>query len=187
MAEIQVHSLTQSFSGLSRVVYTNATAKNIISNNDSDVLISKAIWDTGATNTCITKAAAIKLNLTPIGKTKVKGVHSEEIVNIYVIGLILNNENIKLSVKVTEVDSLAADSSISFLIGMDVINLGDFAITNFNKKTVMSFRVPSINCIDFVKDKHGQAPYRSPDIPSRNSKCPCGSGKKYKNCCGKIA
>ena len=20
----------------------------------------------------------------------------------------------------------------------------------------------------------------------RNSKCPCGSGKKYKNCCGKI-
>ena len=22
--------------------------------------------------------------------------------------------------------------------------------------------------------------------PGRNSPCPCGSGKKYKNCCGKI-
>jgi len=21
--------------------------------------------------------------------------------------------------------------------------------------------------------------------PGRNKKCPCGSGKKYKNCCGK--
>lgn len=23
------------------------------------------------------------------------------------------------------------------------------------------------------------------ETPGRNDKCPCGSGKKYKNCCGK--
>ncbi len=26
-------------------------------------------------------------------------------------------------------------------------------------------------------------PIRKIKIPSRNDKCPCGSGKKYKNCC----
>ncbi len=27
------------------------------------------------------------------------------------------------------------------------------------------------------------APYVAPNVPSRNAPCPCGSGKKYKNCC----
>ena len=26
-------------------------------------------------------------------------------------------------------------------------------------------------------------PYTKPDRPKRNHKCPCGSNKKYKNCC----
>jgi len=28
------------------------------------------------------------------------------------------------------------------------------------------------------------APYRAPETPGRNDLCPCGSGKKYKKCCG---
>jgi len=28
---------------------------------------------------------------------------------------------------------------------------------------------------------------RASDAPERNSPCPCGSGKKYKKCCGKQA
>lgn len=28
-------------------------------------------------------------------------------------------------------------------------------------------------------------PIHSGDKPGRNSPCPCGSGKKYKQCCGK--
>ena len=30
----------------------------------------------------------------------------------------------------------------------------------------------------------GPAPYRAPDKIGRNDPCPCGSGKKYKKCCG---
>lgn len=33
-------------------------------------------------------------------------------------------------------------------------------------------------------DATPQAPVRSKDEPDRNDPCPCGSGKKYKNCCG---
>jgi hypothetical protein len=29
------------------------------------------------------------------------------------------------------------------------------------------------------------APYTAPEKPGRNDPCPCGSGKKYKKCCGK--
>jgi hypothetical protein len=36
------------------------------------------------------------------------------------------------------------------LIGMNIITMGDFAITNHRGQTVMSFRVPSLQKIDFV-------------------------------------
>ncbi len=37
----------------------------------------------------------------------------------------------------------------SCLIGMDVIGKGDFAVSNFQGKTVFSFRYPSMEMIDF--------------------------------------
>lgn len=39
--------------------------------------------------------------------------------------------------------------NIDLLIGMDIISLGDFAITNVNGKTIFSFRLPSVSIIDF--------------------------------------
>jgi hypothetical protein len=42
------------------------------------------------------------------------------------------------------------------LIGMDVIVNGDFAVTNYGGKTKMSFRVPSLADIDFVRDSNEQ-------------------------------
>lgn len=41
---------------------------------------------------------------------------------------------------------------IDVLIGMDIIKHGDFAITNVNGKTTFSFRTPSIQEIDYVKE-----------------------------------
>ena len=38
------------------------------------------------------------------------------------------------------------------LIGMDIISRGDFAVTNFNGTTRFTFRVPSAEHIDFVRD-----------------------------------
>ncbi len=39
------------------------------------------------------------------------------------------------------------------LIGMNIINQGDFAVTNLNGRTKFSFRYPSINDIDFVEEE----------------------------------
>jgi uncharacterized protein YecA (UPF0149 family) len=31
----------------------------------------------------------------------------------------------------------------------------------------------------------GRQPAHAPRTPARNAPCPCGSGKKFKRCCGK--
>ncbi|MDR0511072.1 MAG: SEC-C domain-containing protein [Rikenellaceae bacterium] len=48
----------------------------------------------------------------------------------------------------------------------------------------MSFRVLSIQKIDFVDGLKRSAPFVKDKIPGRNDPCHCGSGKKYKNCHG---
>ncbi len=52
-------------------------------------------------------------------------------------------------VEVTEGNLTGCD----VLIGMDIINLGDFALTNLDDVTVLSFQMPSANHIDFVKSR----------------------------------
>ena len=79
------------------------------------------LWDTGSTMTVIPDELASKLNLEPVGKM------------------------------MAETASGKLGPGIDILIGMDIITLGDFVITNYNNKTVFSFRFPSSEVIDFVK------------------------------------
>jgi len=69
------------------------------------------------------------------------------------------------------------------LIGMDIITVGDFAVSNFNGKTTHSYRTPSAGEIDFVNDIRMTKANEIPKV-GRNDPCPCGSGKKYKKCHG---
>lgn len=71
------------------------------------------------------------------------------------------------------------------LIGMDIITRGDFAITHSDGNTTFSFQIPSVRKIDFEKDTTPKVPATAPKKVGRNDPCPCGSGKKYKHCCGK--
>ena len=53
-------------------------------------------------------------------------------------------------IKVLETD--IGRQGIELLIGMDVILGGDFALTNLNKKTTISFVSPSMKEIDFIPE-----------------------------------
>ncbi len=67
------------------------------------------------------------------------------------------------------------------LIGMDVITLGDFSITNHNGSTCMSFRVPSGHEIDYVKNlNYGVTPIKqiAPGKPGSNFTPPKKKRKK---------
>lgn len=67
---------------------------------------------------------------------------------------------------------------------MDIISRGDFAVTNFAGKTTFSFRVPSIQRIDFVEETKPKPIVNIGRKIGRNDPCHCGSGKKSKQCHG---
>jgi len=126
-------------------------------------------WDTGATNTVISEKVIIQCGLKPIGMIKTHHVGGEEIVETFLIHLVLPNNVGIHELKVSKGTLFGCD----VLIGMDIIGIGDFAVTNYQGETAFSFRFPSSEFINFV---------RPPKI-GRNDPCPCGSGKKYKKCC----
>jgi predicted aspartyl protease len=130
----------------------------------------------------ITKSVAESLGLPVVGRTKVQGVHGSKEVNVYYVEIVLDGTDIRLMAKVTECDELSDDNTLGMLVGMNIITMGDFAITNCDGKTTMTFRVPSFQCIDFASKAK---PIVKKSEPRRNDPCPCGSGKKYKNCHGK--
>lgn len=142
----------------------------------------KAIWDTGATNTAISERVAKECNLIPISKGISNTANGQRTVNVYVIDLYLPNNVIIGGVRATE---FTAVEGSDLLIGMDVIGMGDLAISNYQGKTCFSFRVPSMVCTDYVQQLNSMRQAVSNKI-NRNAPCPCGSGKKYKNCCGRV-
>jgi len=143
----------------------------------------KALWDTGATNSAITLRAAQELNIKPVSVTNVFHAAGNSLQNVYLINIYLPNNIAIPNVRVTEVQSTVGNFDI--LIGMDIMSLGDLAISNFNGLTYFSFRLPSYNTIDFVHDYKKSQTIISDKTIGRNSPCHCGSGKKYKQCCGK--
>src|SRR3972149_10734968 len=72
-----------------------------------------------------------------------------------------------------QVSEMDAGPSCDILIGMDLITLGDFAITNKDGQTMFSFRHPSLGHIDF--EAFGTMD-GSVQRVGRNALCPCGSG-----------
>ena len=115
---------------------------------------SVAIWDTGATGSVITKRLVDLLNLKPISKQAVRGVTGEKLSNVYMVHIMLPNNMLLTYVRVIECEDILGDSSL--LIGMDIISLGDFSITNVKGKTVMSYRYPSLEVVDYVAQANSQ-------------------------------
>jgi hypothetical protein len=176
-------AFTVRHNGLSNVISTEAfvhAAFNFASviNTDPHAMGAqsfKAIWDTGATNTAITANVAKACGLQPTGMVEVGTANGKKLSPTYLVSIFLPNKVVFPTLTVNEADLLGAD----ILIGMDIIAQGDFAITNFSGKTVATFRYPSCECIDWVDPGAGKYPGTSKSAP-----CPCGSGKKYKRCCG---
>jgi uncharacterized protein len=53
---------------------------------------------------------------------------------------------------------------------------------DFMARELKNKRAPA-NVVQWIRNKEQQA--KKAVLPERNDPCPCGSGKKYKNCCGK--
>ncbi|MEY2577531.1 MAG: hypothetical protein QOI49_355 [Verrucomicrobiota bacterium] len=139
-----------------------------------------AIWDTGAMGSVVTQAVVDNCILKQVGMKMVSGVHSQELSPVYLVNIELPNIGFR-NISVT-LGKLPKGTDL--LIGMDIIAQGDFAITNFGGNTVFTFRCPSEAKIDFVAEQNAKGAVKAEPSVGRNWKCPCGSGKRYKNCCG---
>lgn len=135
---------TEKYSKIERRIINSVVAIN----SKTDITMpAKALWDTGATGTCISKELAQKLKLAPIGMQQIQTPSGVGTVNKYQMHIVLNNEVIIPNV--TVIDSEIGNQNIDILIGMDIITLGDFAISNFENKTQFSFRIPSQEHVDY--------------------------------------
>lgn len=92
--------------------------------------------------------------LQPIGMAKVHAYNSTSNSEVYLVSIQLPNHVKFLDVKVTKGALMGTETDV--LIGMDIITLGDFVITNKDGNTVFSFRTPSCAEIDYVH-RHNDA------------------------------
>jgi predicted aspartyl protease len=150
------HALTSRWNGVTKILRVEvgvsmpfAPPPNPV-NTAINVEIKKynGIWDTGATHSVITKRVVAELDLKPVGIVEVHTANGQTHQKQYIANLYLPNQVAFGMLRVTEAPLHQAD----VLIGMDIISRGDFCVTNFQGKTVLTFRVPSCQEFDFVKD-----------------------------------
>jgi hypothetical protein len=142
-----------------------------------------ALYDTGATHSSISPKIVAELGLASVGAQNVGVGGGTLITTAHLVNIGLPN---KVMFQMMRVAQIELHGGIDTLIGMDILGVGDFAVTHHNGSTTFSFCCPSRREIDFVaevEDSKKIAPLHSNKI-SRNSPCPCGSGKKYKKCHG---
>ena len=142
-------AFTRHFGQRSNILFNKVSVSK--PNDRSNINETNAIWDTGATGTVITKGFAKKLGLKPVGIRRVKGVHEEKDVSVYLVDIYLPNKVLIQGVSVTECQELNNKIQSELLIGMDIIGIGDLAISNYNGKTTFTYRVPSIEETDYVR------------------------------------
>ena len=109
-----------------------------------------ALWDTGATICMVSQAVVDACGLVEVGATAVShAMGTSQQVAIYYISLRLPS-----GIEFDEVRAIKGvlPEDLQLVIGMNVINQGDFAVTNRNGRTVSTFRTPSIARYDFVKE-----------------------------------
>lgn len=124
--------------GIARELVTSVVLQDPITKRH--VRIDRAIWDTGATNSCVNKSVAAQLGVVPTGKTSVVTASGSDIVNTFVIEMVLPNHVTVRNLLVSEGN---LGINVDMLIGMDVIGHGDFVVQNNNGKTEFSFCYPA--------------------------------------------
>ena len=123
-----------------------------------------AIWDTGATNCVISQRVVDALQLVPVSYTTVRHAQGlKENVPVFLVNIILPN-NLRITGVEANLGQFDRDSDL--LIGMDIIGLGDFAVTRPDDKTKFTFRYPATANIDFYSEQAKANAMRGQSAPS---------------------
>jgi predicted aspartyl protease len=135
------YAFDNEYSGIPKELKTDVMLFPSPTSRETKGITIKAIWDTGATHSCISQKIADDLGLKPIDTVIVHGVNNSQVANIVIASIGLSNGLFFPDRRFSVSKIPGAD----ILIGMDIIMKGDFAISNGGGKTRFSFVVPSLN------------------------------------------
>jgi len=111
---------------------------------------SMALIDTGATGSCISKRFAESAQLKAYKRSKIRGFNETSIVPVYCLDVLLPNGIYFTNMDVAEFQS---NNNFDFIIGMNILRMGDMALTNAKGEMVFTFRIPPAEThIDFVEE-----------------------------------
>ena len=129
-----------SYNGLADALTCTVAIAQTESREDTvgSFLRCNAMWDTGALYTVVSRRVVKKLAFAPIDRGVAYTVQGSYEASIYLLDMMLPNRMLVKALRVSEGDFDDCD----ILIGMDVIRLGDFSVTNLHD-TVFTFRIPS--------------------------------------------
>lgn len=111
--------------------------------------IVEGVIDTGSPVCGVTKRLADKFGLKKLGATSVSpafGGKSERM--LYCVDFLLEDCLRFSDMRATEIEK--GYDGAEFIVGCNVLCLGDFVITNKDRKTTISLRLPSDKEIDFM-------------------------------------
>jgi predicted aspartyl protease len=176
---LKVSALTRTYDTISNVL---TLPVEITIKGANGTYTTEGIIDTGATGSVISQHIADTLKAIPQTFVKVHTASAQNVITpLYEADIEINKQ-----VKITGLMVTSGDliQGAECLIGMDILSRGDLAVTNTNGQTCLSFRIPSIQRIDFIENAKAR-PVIVTRQPGCNDPCSCGSGKKFKHCCGK--
>ncbi len=103
-------------------------------------LNAKALVDTGASCSFMSKRIAQALHLKYYKMSYVRSTQGTVVTPMYRADLLIQNE---MSFSNWLVSEFIGGSDFDFIIGMDILTQGDFALTSENGEMYFSFRIPS--------------------------------------------
>ena len=149
-----IYSFTHKYNGRSNVL---TLPVKITLKGTAGCYETQGIIDTGATASVISKNIAANLNAIPQTFTMVNTASEQKVITP------LYEAEIEICKKVNMVGLMVTSGALlagaECLIGMDILSQGDLAVTNFDGKTCVSLRMPSVQCIDFVESSRVSKPF----------------------------
>ncbi len=110
---------------------------------------TRALIDTGANRSCISRRLASVCQLVPVSYMSVRSAQGISEANVYSADIKLPSE---ISFKNVPVMEFNGGSDFDVILGMDILSQGDIAITNADGQMLFSMRVPpDTEHIDFTK------------------------------------
>jgi len=136
------------------VVRELVTDISIFPSPNSQGIKTYAVWDTGATHSVLSPKIANNLGLIPIDSSLVSGINHSQYADIVIASIGLANGLLLPDIRFSVCDIPGTD----VLIGMDIIMMGDFAISNGDGKTLFSFAIPPFKKKVSYTEKAGEGP-----------------------------